>query len=61
MLFLFCITASCTCIEASIMLYPCMICVSLSMNLFDLCVACLTVFLNRLVKPFSICVGVVVI
>ena len=35
----------------SVMLYPCMFCVALSMDLFVLCVACLTVFVNRLVKP----------
>ena len=28
----------------SVMLYPCMFCVALSMDLFVLCVACLTVF-----------------
>ena len=28
----------------SVMLYPCMLCVALSMCLFVLCVACLTVF-----------------
>ena len=28
----------------SVMLYPCMLCVSLLMCLFALCVACLTVF-----------------
>ena len=28
----------------SVMLYPCMFCVGLSMDLFVLCVACLTVF-----------------
>ena len=32
------------------MLYPCMLCVALSMCLFVLCVACLTVFVNCLVK-----------
>ena len=31
----------------SVMLYPCMFCVSLSMDLFVLCVACLTVFVIR--------------
>ena len=31
------------------------------MNLFVLCVACLTVFVNCLVKEFAICLGVVVI
>ena len=34
----------------SVMLYPCMICVALSMDLFVLCVACLTVFVNSLVN-----------
>ena len=38
----------------SVMLYPCMFCVSLSMDLFVLCVAGLTVFVNCLVKQFAI-------
>ena len=42
----------------SVMLYPCMFCVALSMNLFVLCVACLTVFVNCLVKQFAKCLGV---
>ena len=33
----------------SVMLYSCMFCVALSMDLFVLCVACLTVFVNCLV------------
>ena len=33
----------------SVMLYPCMFCAALSMGLFVLCVACLTVFVNCLV------------
>ena len=33
-------------------MYPCMFCVALSMDLFVLCVACLTVFVNCLVKQF---------
>ena len=45
----------------SVMLYPCMLCVSLSMCLFVLCVACLIVFVNCLVKQFAMCVGVVAI
>ena len=45
----------------NIMLYPCMFCVALSMDLFVLCVACLTVFVNCLVKQFAICLGVFVI
>ena len=42
----------------SVMLYPCMFCVALSTELFVLCVACLTVLVNCLVK---ICLGVFVI
>ena len=44
----------------SVMLYPCMFCVALSMDLFVLCVACLTVFVNCL-EQFAICLGVLVI
>ena len=36
----------------SVMLYLCMFCVVLSMDLIVLCVACLTVFVNSLVKQF---------
>ena len=39
----------------SVMLYPCMFCVVLSMDLFVLCVVCLTVFVNCLVIQFAIC------
>ena len=45
----------------SVMLYPCMFCAALSMDRFVLCVACLTVFVNCLVKQFTICLGVFVI
>ena len=45
----------------SVMLYPCILCVALLMDLFVLCVACLTVFVNSLVKQFAICLVVVVI
>ena len=38
-----------------------LLCVALSMDLFVLCVACLRVFLNWLVKQFAICLGVFVI
>ena len=44
----------------SVMLYPCMLCVALLMCLF-LCVACLTVFVNFLVKQFTMYLGVVAI
>ena len=40
------------------MLYPFMFCAALSMDLFVLCVTCLTVFVNCLVKQFAICLGV---
>ena len=43
------------------MLYPCILYVALLMDLFVLCIACLTVFVNCLVKQFAICLGVVVI
>ena len=42
----------------SVMLYPCMLCVALLMCLFVLCVVCLTVFVNCLVKQFAMCVVV---
>ena len=45
----------------SMMLYPCMLCVALLMYLFVMCVACLTVFVNCLVKQFAMCLSVVVI
>ena len=45
----------------SVMLYSCMLCVTLLMCLFVLCVACLTVFVNCLVKQFAMCLGVVAI
>ena len=45
----------------SVMLYPCILCVALLVYLFVLCVTCLTVFVNCLVKQFAICLGVVTI
>ena len=42
----------------NVMFYLCMFCVALSMELFILCVACLTVFLNCLGKQFAIFLGV---
>ena len=45
----------------NVMLYSCMVCVALFMCLFVLCVACLTVFVNCLVKQFAMCLGVVAI
>ena len=43
----------------SVMLCPCILCVALFMDMFVLCVACLTVFVNCLVKQFAMCLGVV--
>ena len=48
LLFLFCFIVSWTSVVVSVMLYPCMFCVALSMDLFVLCVACLTLIVNRL-------------
>ena len=45
----------------SVMLYFCMLCVALLMCLFVLCVACLAVFVNCLLKQFAMCLGVVAI
>ena len=45
----------------SVMLYPCIFCIALSMDLLDLCIVCLTVFVNYLVKQFAIFLGMVVI
>ena len=45
----------------SVMLYLCMFYVALSMDLFVLCVACLTVLVYCLVKQCAICLGVYVI
>ena len=43
------------------MLYYYIVCVALLMDLLVLCVSCLPVFVNCLVKQFAICLGVVVI
>ena len=43
------------------MLYPCIVCVALLMKLFVLCSACLTGVVNCLVKPFAMCLSVVII
>ena len=45
----------------SVILHPCILCVYLLMDLFVLCVACLTVCVNCLVKQFAICLDVVAI
>ena len=45
----------------SVMLYHCILGVALLMDMFVLCVACLTVFVNCLVKQFAMCLGVVAI
>ena len=45
----------------SVLLYLSIFCVALLMDLFVLCVACMTVFVNCLVKQFAMFLGVVVI
>ena len=47
-----------TCVAGSVIFYLSSLCVVLSMDLFALCVVCLTVFVSCLVKPFAICLGV---
>ena len=47
--------------SSSSLISSCMLCVALLMCLFVLCVACLTVFVNCLVKQFAMCVSVVAI
>ena len=42
----------------SVMLYPCMFCVALLMDLFVYCDACFTVFVNCLMNQFAMCLGV---
>ena len=42
----------------SVMLYPCMFLLPCQWICFVLCVACLTVFVNCLVKQFAICLCV---
>ena len=45
----------------SVMLCPCSFCVALLMYMFVLFVAYWTVFVNYLVKPFAMCLGVVAV
>ena len=61
LLFLLYCIASWTGVVVSVMLYPCILCIALLMGLFVLCVACLTEFVNCLVKQFAMCLGVVAI
>ena len=61
LLFFRCFIASWTREVVSVMLYLCMFCVTLSMDLVVLCIACLKVSVNCFMKQFAICLGVVVI
>ena len=45
----------------SVMFYPCIFCVALLMDLFVLCAACFTLFVNCLVIQFAMCLGVVAV
>ena len=56
LLFLLCFIASSTRGVVGVMFYPCMVCVTLSMELYVLCVACLIVFINCSVKQLAILV-----
>ena len=59
--FLLCFIATWIRVVVSVMLYPYILCVDLLMDMFVLCVACFTVFVNCLVKQFAMCLGVVAI
>ena len=61
LLFLLCFIASWTSVVVSVMLYPCILCVGLFVYLLVLCIACLTVFVNCVVKQFAMCLDVVAI
>ena len=50
LLFFICCIASWTCVVVSVMLYPCIFCVSLLIDMFFLCDACVRVLVNCLVK-----------
>ena len=45
----------------SVMLYPCIFCLALLIDLFVLCAAYLAVFVNCLVKQLAIFLGLVII
>ena len=59
LLFLLRFIASWTAVVVSVMLCLCIFSVALLMYLFVLFVACLTVFVNCLVKQFAMCLGMV--
>ena len=61
LLFLLCFIAPWIKVVVSVMLYPCILCVAQLLDLFVLCVACFTVFVNCLVKQFEMYLGVVAI
>ena len=48
-------------VSVILIVYPCIGCAALFVDMFALCVACLTVIVNCLVKRFVIWLGVVVI
>ena len=58
---LLCCITCWTGVVVSVMLYYCILCVVLFMDLAVLCVACLTVYVNCLVKQLAICLSLVVI
>ena len=61
LLFLLCLIASWTWKVVSVMVCPCIFCIDLSIDLYDLFVACLTMLVNCFVKQFAICLGLIAI
>ena len=62
LLVLLCFIASWTWVVVSVMLYPCMFCVALLMDLFVLCVACLwIVWLTQTIRNIFGCGGYLVV
>ena len=61
LLFLICFIASWTCVVVSVMLYHCIFCVALLIDLCVLYVACLTVYVNWFAKADSITVYICIL
>ena len=61
LLFSLCFIASCTWVAVSVMLYPCILCAALLMDLFVLCVCELfgvvVIVLLNVIEVFSVCGG----
>lgn len=57
LLFLLCFIAFWTCVVVRVMRCPCSLRTDLSIDLYEWCVACVTVFVNCFVKQFTMCFG----